>query len=197
MDTRTRKVILICAIGMLLLGLLALFFFETEREEQIDDNPAVPTEAADTSTPIPTRVIVLNDNQGDDSQKTELVMLRYYTVSSMNIPNKSAEVVIEAGQEVTPSLVMDYFLESLEDEEIVLDINKIDVRENVCNVDFGPSIKKLAEDSAITEVHILDAVAMGILDNCEGISDITFTIDGGRYKTENVILNEGEVYLSD
>ena len=48
----------------------------------------------------------------------------------------------------------------------------------------------------VTETLILDALAMSVLDNCENVEKVTFTINGNAYKTSNRSLGEDETYMS-
>lgn len=198
MKNNKKAVIIICIVVVLLLGLLLLFGLLADREDEKNPDIYPPSNLADDPTPVPTRLIVIDgDSSTSTNLKTELVTLRYYSVSSSNIPNQTAEVVVEANKRIDPDLVLEYLVESLEDEEILLRVNKTSLNGSICNVDFDSSIGKISEKSAVMEVHILDAVAMSILDNCEDIRGVSFSIDGKRYETENIAFGEGEVYLSD
>lgn len=199
MNTYKKPVLIVCFAVVFLLALFLLYSLLADKEDgniaRPDDMHATGNEDA---SPVPTRLVVIDGNPGKNNDtKTELITLRYYSVSSTNSANQTAEVMIEAEKEITPELIMEYLMDSLEDEEILLKVNKITLEDMICNIDFDSSINYIAEDSAVTEVHILDAFAMSILDNCENVKGVSFTINGQRYKTMNITFSEGEVYLSD
>ena len=43
---------------------------------------------------------------------------------------------------------------------------------------------------------ILDAYSMSIVDNCN-VDGVSFKIEGKAYSTQNITLNDGEVYLKN
>ncbi|MCQ2495132.1 MAG: hypothetical protein MJ131_00910 [Lachnospiraceae bacterium] len=197
MEYNKRASIVVCLVIMVLLCLFGLFSCLSEKEDA-EMKTDLPVDITNEITPVPTKVFVIDDKQdGNSGNKKELITIRYYAVSSSNAPNQAAEVVVEANEKISPEMVMEYFTDSLEDEEIDLKINSVTVKDKSCTVDFDSSVIKIAEKSAITEVHILDAISMSILDNCENLSEVLFTIDKKPYSTPNITFNEGEVYLSN
>ena len=46
------------------------------------------------------------------------------------------------------------------------------------------------------EKMILDAYSMSIVDNCN-VDGVSFKIEGKAYSTQNITLNDGEVYLKN
>ena len=60
---------------------------------------------------------------------------------------------------------------------------------------FDSSIESTAKKDPKLEKLILDAYAMSIVDNCDDVEGVTFTISGKAYLTDSVRLDGGKVYL--
>ena len=56
-------------------------------------------------------------------------------------------------------------------------------------------MKSTAKKDQKLEKLILDAYAMSIIDNCDDVEGVTFTISGKAYSTESIRLDGGKVYL--
>ena len=177
-------------VVMILLALLCLYCIFADREKEDDRNN---TEVTGTG-PIPTeRTIVVPDK---DHNEVLLGTVRFYTVklSSRNI--ESVEVAVGKETEVTAKLVSEYITDALEDEEIELDISGIEEKDGICIINFSSSIRKVAGSDPELEKMILDAYSMSIVDNCN-VDGVSFKIEGKAYSTQNITLNDGEVYLKN
>ncbi len=179
----------ICLVVIMLLALLCIYSLLADKERDKDTHPDYP-EVSITPTQ---RMIIVTNGEKD----VVLGTINFYTVrlSTRNI--ESVEVAVGQGAEISPELISGYVTDALEDEEIDLDILGIEIKNDICILNFGKSIKDLAEKEADIEKLILDAYSMSIVDNCAGLNGVTFRIEGEPYITRNIKLSDNEVYLKN
>ncbi|MBP5331805.1 MAG: GerMN domain-containing protein, partial [Lachnospiraceae bacterium] len=96
---------------------------------------------------------------------------------------------------VTPKLILGYFLDSLEDESIALNITGVEVENDVCVIDFDDSIYDIASMGKKVENAVLDAAAQSILDNIDEVDGVGFSINGKAYETANNKFSLKAVYM--
>lgn len=188
--------VVICIIALVLLALLCFFKCSAEIEDESGEGTTGAPQVSEQ--PLPTRVIVIPGDENGENHSTDigLVTIEYYTITGAgNTRIDTAEALIKEGTGITASTIVDFCLDSFTDEE--LDVNVLDVsqKEGICTVNFDSSIRKIAKDGRVTEVCVLDALAMSILDNCKDVVSVSFTINGEAYVTDNITLDVGEVYL--
>lgn len=184
----------ICITVILMLVLLCLFMCSAEKEEE-ENNQKV----TQIVTPVPTKVISIpsDDKSNDNGEEINLKRIEFYTITgAAGTRIDTAETLVLENIAVTPRLMVDYCLDAFSDEEIELEVIHIKTENGLCIVDFDESINEMEPLGRVTETLILDALAMSILDNCEEVEKVTFTINGNAYKTSNISLDEGETYLS-
>ena len=185
----------ICITVILMLVLLCLFTCSAEKEDEEKNQQQVPVEVI----PVPTKIISLpsNDGKEDSDAGIKLKRIEFYTITgAAGTRIDTAETLVMESIEVTPKLIVDYCLDAFSDEEIELEVIHIKNEEGLCTIDFNDSIFAAEEMGRVTETLILDALAMSVLDNCENVEKVTFTINGKAYKTSNRSLGEDETYMS-
>lgn len=186
----------ICIIAVFMLVLLCLFMCTAEKEDDAKKAPVVTM----TVTPVPTKVFSIpddNDKTDNGENTRRLKIIEYYTITGSGSARiDTAENLVEENIIVTPELIVDFCLNSFTDEEIELEVSHIKTVDGICTIDFDDSIKAVAEEAGKTEDSILNALAQSVLDNCEEVDKVTFTINGGGYITANRTINLGEAYLS-
>lgn len=126
-----------------------------------------------------------------------LIAVHYYSVDASNSNVKNATVMERDDIEITPELILDYLIDSLADESVSLSYNSIDVNNGSVVIDFDNSIVNISETNAELEFAVLDAVAQSILDNIDGCKSITYHINGGAYKTDNLSFGFNDIYMDD
>lgn len=140
----------------------------------IDDNNQPDDPDDITVTPVIT---------GDDYN---LIVVRFYTVNATNSMVKTATVMEREDVAITPEKILDYVIDSLEDESITLSYNSVAANNGNIIIDFDDSIIRISRSSADLEMAVLDAAAQSILDNIDGCQSIIYRINGGAYKTDNL-----------
>jgi len=179
-----------CIVVIILLVILCIFVLLSEKEKEEELNNPNGTENLSAPTP---RIIVVpttgNNNGG------VLKSVRYYVIKLSDKAIDTAETAMGSAVVVTPEMISEYVSDALEDEEINVAINSISVKDDICTIDFDESIKSIAKKDQILEKLILDAYSMSIVDNCEDVEGVTFTISGKAYSTDSIRLDGGKVYL--
>lgn len=178
----------VCIVAIILLVILCIFVLLSEKEKEEDLTGPGITE----NIPTP-RIIVVpttGNNNGDI-----LKSVRYYVIKLSGLKLDTAETAIGSKVTVTPEMISEYVTDALEDEEINVAINDISVKDDICIIDFDDSIESIAKKDQKLEKLILDAYAMSIVDNCDDVEGVTFTISGKAYLTDSVRLDGGKVYL--
>ncbi|MCR5685435.1 MAG: hypothetical protein K6G81_08485 [Lachnospiraceae bacterium] len=129
-----------------------------------------------------------------NQDKTEVITLRYYVVNG-NGQLERATSLVKGGTQITPELVLDFLLDSLEDESIVLKVDGIEIKDKVCVISFDDSIYSVAASGARMENAVLDAIAQSILDNVKDVLGVSYRIKGDQYITDNNSFSVDSVYM--
>ena len=180
----------VCIVVIILLVILCIYMLLSEKEKEQDLNDPTGVESDNVPTPRIIAVPSTGNNVGG-----ELRIIRYYTIKLSEKSIETAEAAIGNDIKGTPEMISEYVSDALEDEEINAAINAISVKDNICIIDFDDSIENIAKKDKKLEKLILDAYAMSIIDNCDDIEGVTFTISGAAYYTDSIRLAGGKVYL--
>lgn len=184
--------LVVCIVVILLLVLLCLYKCTAEQEDENDLNSTPPVVSE-----IPTRMVTISQDSENNQPQINLVSIVYYTIiGAGGIRIDTAETFVEEHVIITPDLIVDYCLDSFMDEDVELTVLHTSVENGMCTIDFNDSILKVAEESKVSEICVLDALAMSLLDNCEDVTSVSFTINSKEYVTDNITLELGSSYLS-
>lgn len=125
------------------------------------------------------------------------VTLRYYTVQTSDNSVIAAVSMVPAGSVITPQLIINYVVDSLEDESISLSLPSAELKNGRCTVCFDSSIFKIANKDSNLETAVLDAIAQSILDNVADCQQISLSIDGRDYDTANLYFGINDIYMDN
>ena len=114
-----------------------------------------------------------------------LVAKLIYTVDASTSRVVRSTVMVRDDTEITPSLVIDFIVDSLKDESLNLSFDGIEYEDGVCVVDFDDSIYTIAGKSVELEDAILDCIAQSVLDNVDGCMSVIYRIHNEAYSTVN------------
>lgn len=180
----------VCIVVIILLVILCIFVLlsEKEKENDLNDTSNIGNQA------VPTQRLIVVPSSGTDDP-VFLKSIKYYVIKLSGMSIETAEEAVGNGVKVTPEMISEYVSTALEDEEINIDIRSISVTGNICKIDFSEDIRDIAKSDPELEKLILDAYAMSMIDNCEDVDAVTFTISGKDYSTGSVSLPGGKVYL--
>ena len=176
----------ICLVMIILLVILCLYRYLADKEIESEEGENI------TTTVIPTpRTYVITDDGGE----VVLHGIRYYSVKLSSMNTETAEAVIGEGVELTPQLICEYVSDSLEDEEIEVDVKSAVLKDSLCIVDLGEEILDISKKDRQLEKLILDAFSMSIVDNCKEVEGVSFLIENKPYSSSWIRLESEEVYL--
>lgn len=179
-----------CIVVIILLVILCIFMLLSEKEKEDDLND--PSNMGNIA--VPTQRLIVVPSSGTDNPLL-LTSIKYYAIKLSDMSIQTAEEAVGNNVTVTPKMISEYVTTALEDEEINIDIRDITVSDKLCKIDFSEDIRSIAKSDPELEKLILDAYAMSIIDNCEDVDAVTFTISGMDYSTGSISLPGGKVYL--
>ena len=150
-----------------------------------------PTQAVTSNEPDNEPEITKTIPGKDD---TKVVTLRYYTVSGDGQLERATSMVQDTTA-ITPELVLDFLIDSLEDESLVLKVESVTIADSVCVISFDDTIYDIASEGERIEDAVLDAIAQSILDNVPEVSSVRYLINGGKYVTDNNSFTQDSAYM--
>ena len=145
-----------------------------------------PTNIDEKEDPKATSYEVLNN--------PEVTKIGYYSVDSSGKIKRATSLVVDPSS-ITPELILSYFVDSLEDESIMLEIDDVSVENNICHISFNDSIYDVASMGKNVETAVLDAAAQSILDNIENVTGVSFYIKNKKYSTANYDFTLNSIYM--
>lgn len=178
---------LICLIGFILICL----FLASCTKKDPDTDPAItqqPTNIDEKDDPKATSYEVLNNPQ--------VTKIGYYSVDTSGKIKRATSLVNDSAS-VTPELILSYFVDSLEDESIVLEIDDVSVQDEICRISFNDSIYDVSSMGKIVETAVLDAAAQSILDNIDDVTGVSYYINNKQYSTNNYSFELNSIYMGN
>lgn len=203
--------------SMKCLGVIVMCVFLTFFAVSCTKTPELPgTAGTDPGqvTPEPVTTIVQDDDPYEDdinstseditvtsplspNENISIRSFNYYTVNVNSNTVKSAVGAVSTDVPLSPELIMEFLIDSLEDESVIIGLDKVELANGHCTVSFDESIASVAETGAGLETAVLDAAAQSILDNIVGCSSVSFRIMGEAYSTVNLSMSLDEVYMDN
>ena len=181
----------ICLIGIILLGLLCAYRLLADKEIEAEKENSV---SGDITSGVIDDDPVKEVTYKIDGEDINLHRISYYTVRLSDLSITNTETILPVGLEINPKLICEYVLYSLEDEGIETGIIGTKVSGDLCTVDMNKSIYDISKKNARLEERILDVISMSIIDNCQNVKRVTFTMEGGVYASSNIKLDKDQVY---
>lgn len=118
-----------------------------------------------------------------------------YTINSDTADLETLTVLIPTETKVTPELVVDYVVESLEDRSVMVGIDSVTQKDDAVIVSFKSNQPPVANVGGGIENSILDAIAQSIIDNNLGYRKVIYRVEGNAYISGHYQLGIDEVYL--
>lgn len=137
-----------------------------------------------TSSPEATQTVT-------DSGEQEI---QVYTIDLNSMQSVSETVYLMEGEKVTIENILKEVTELFKANGIKIEINGIKQKEEVVYISFAKDKAPLVGVSKTVEEVILESIAKSVLDNAEDVEKIVFQADSGAYKSDNLELEEDEVY---
>ena len=176
-------------IFMIGLSFACAFTTSCTRKDPSVTDPVVtlqPTGIDEKEDPKATSYEVLNN--------PEVTKIGYYSVDSYGKIKRATSLVVNQSS-ITPELILSFFIDSLEDESIELEIDDVSVEDNICHISFNDTIYDVAAMGKNDERAVLDAAAQSILDNIEDVTGVSFYINNKKYSTTNYDFTLNSIYM--
>lgn len=122
------------------------------------------------------------------------VGIQVYTINMASMQSVSETVYLMEGEEVTAENILKEVIELFKVNTIEIEINGIKRKKDVMYISFAKESAPVIDVSKKVEEIILESIAKSLLDNLEDVDKIVFQVDSGAYKSENLELEENEVY---
>ncbi len=158
--------------------LFSLIFVLTACESETE-GPAVDMTPTPEDTPLPT---------------PELETITVFTIDSANMTTIPSRVKKNPGNDSVEYIVQ-LVADNLEDSDIR--ISKAYMEGDNAIIVFNPKGKPLVNCPADMETLILDCFSTSVLDNVDGCQGVIFRSEKGKYSSDNLTLEEDEVYASN
>lgn len=150
-----------------------------------------------TGTPAPK-----SENPSTDSNLVDHVgglgisvkELSIYSICSNHKDIESVTALV-ASEEITPELIVDKVVESMEDASFQVKVLSVKTDADTVIVDFDSDAPPVSGVAKATETAILDAIAQSLLDNLEDYHKIVYHVEGKAYVSENRAYAENYVYI--
>lgn len=130
-------------------------------------------------------------------QPTANMDLSVYTVDAESGDIKLVTALIPESSEITPLLIVETVLESMEDQSIFVGIKDVSTKGDSVIVDFDKEKTPYKNMGSGYEAAILDAIAQSLIDNLDNYTKVIYRVDGKAYESGVFELGIDEVYLGD
>ena len=118
-----------------------------------------------------------------------------YSINSDTMEKESITALISADAEITPQLIVEKVVDSLEDASFLVGIDEVTTSDETIIVSFEKELAPVSDVDKQIETEILDVVAQSLLDNLEGYSKVVFRVMGEAYQSNHRTLGIDQVYL--
>lgn len=122
--------------------------------------------------------------------------LKIYTIDSKS-NNVIPVTALVYGEEITPELIVDYVIESMEDAYYFIEVLEVITENDTVIVDFSADTPPCLSVSEKIENAILDSFAQSIVDNLENCKRIIFRTNGEYYKSDNKSYSKDYVHIDN
>ena len=140
------------------------------------------------------------DSTGTGETETTAEMVKVYTlpIYTLNVETLEPEavsVLIQA-TEITPELIVDKVIETLEDQGYTIEVESVTTQEDAVVVSFYKDQPPVTFGSS-AEGAVLDVFAQSLVDNLEDYSKVIYRMEGEAYASGHFEFGINQVYLED
>lgn len=154
----------------------------------------LPQDVFPSVTPIPSQEVI-EPVSGQSSSLVSTKTIQYYSVNSITEQKEPMIAMLSATTEVTPELIMEYVLDSMDEQEILIEVDSLVKQEDTIVVNFSDRTEFLKLAGNKLENEILDSIAQSLLDNLDAYSKVIYRVMEEAYKSENNSFPIDYVYL--
>ena len=140
------------------------------------------------------------DSTGTGETETTAEMVKVYTlpIYTLNVETLEPEavsVLIQA-TEITPELIVDKVIETLEYQCYTIEVESVTTQEDAVVVSFYKDQPPVTFGSS-AEGAVLDVFAQSLVDNLEDYSKVIYRMEGEAYASGHFEFGINQVYLED
>lgn len=150
----------------------------------VKDNAPEPTLVPTITQVAPTPEIQINEKE-----------LSIYSISSETAEKISVVAMIPADAEVTPELIVNKVVESMEDESFTIGVDSVTTEGDKVIVSFTGEEPPVQNVGSSVEGGILDAIAQSLLDNLSDYHKVVFRVMDGPYASGHFEFDLNHVYM--
>lgn len=122
--------------------------------------------------------------------------LSIYSISAETAEKISVIAMIPSDTEITPELIVDKVVESMEDESFTVGIDSVTTNEDMVIVSFTGDQPPVKNVGSSVEAEILDAIAQSLLDNLsDTYNKVVFRVMDGPYMSGHFEFDINHVYM--
>lgn len=124
-------------------------------------------------------------------------MVKELSIYSLASNHKDIESVtaLVSSEEITPKLIVDKVVESIEDASFQVKIHSVETQQDTIIVDFCEDSPPVTGVTKETETAILDAIAQSLLDNLADYHKVIYRANEKAYTSDNLNFTENYVYI--
>lgn len=174
MKNKYRIVILFILMFMTMTGCSRII------PEEKSTTPTPIVTAILSPTPVPTEPLEEVSSPNIELTAKELMI---YSISS-NRKDISSVTALVTAEEITPQLIVDTVVDSMEDASFLVDVNEVITQEDIIIVDFNKNSPPVVNVSKDAETAILDAIAQSLLDNLGDYHKVIYRVEGEAYSSK-------------
>ncbi|MBE5961521.1 MAG: hypothetical protein E7256_09100 [Lachnospiraceae bacterium] len=152
---------------------------------QETDNVGEKNNDVSTGEETPTPTLELTDNK-------EMFI---YSINSDTMEKESITAMISSNEEITPDLIVEKVVDSLEDASFLVGIDAVATSGDIVIVSFEKDLAPVANVNKRIETEILDVVAQSLLDNLNDYTKVVFRVMGEAYQSAHRTFGIDQVYL--
>lgn len=156
-----------------------------------------PIETWEISTTIEpvTTVIPKTDEEILTIAPLETTELPIYTMNSDLTDLTAVTALVVDEKVITEEVVTDAVVAGLADCAVYVEVNRVVRNNDRITVDFSADAPPVSQVGASIEGLILDAFGQSLLDNVFGCNSVSFSVDGGDYRSGHFEFSKDEIYM--
>ena len=139
-------------------------------------------------------ILELKNEPVATTMESEEKSIQIYTIDEQNLESIAAKVVLTKGEKRTTKNIVGKVVTLFQAHAINIQIDFVKVEDDIAYISFKKNGAPVIGVSEVVEEVILESISKSIIDNMNKISKIVFKVEGNAYKSENLSLEENEVY---
>ncbi len=155
-----------------------------------------PNNLEQKQEPLPTTVPTITQIPATPEIQINEKELSIYSISAETAEKISVIAMVPSDTEITPELIVDKVVESMEDESFTIGVDSVTTKDDMVIVSFTGNQPPVQNVGSSVEAEILDAVAQSLLDNLsDTYHKVVFRVMDGPYASGHFEFDINHVYM--